>query len=113
MPCSPLRLTFLGFVVLGLLAGAPALAAQETVQPSADGTLAEGGSHGEFQTPPIPDAADWTFDQSGWENAITLTLETPESFLEQRMVWEYDLSGVSLAPPVTATLTFTLRGVEV
>ncbi len=94
----------------GALAGPPG-ADSETVYPTVDGTLADGGSHGEFDG--VPDEWDWTFDGSGYEGVITLTTETPESSLEQRVVWEYNLGSITRKPPVSAKLRFTLRGVSV
>jgi len=74
-----------------------------TVYSDKDGTIADGGIHGTFDG--IPDKADWYFYGAGFQGAITLT-----SSLEQRLVWEYDLSTLGFAPPVSASLTFTLRG---
>jgi hypothetical protein len=88
----------------------PAQAAQ-TIQPAKDGTLADGGVFGPFDG--APDSVDWTFNQSSYEGAVTLTTANPSSSLEHRVVWEYNLSGVSASPPVSATLTFTLRGAPV
>ena len=97
-------------IVILALAGSPAQGA-ETVYPSADGTLVDGGVYGDFDG--VADDWDWDFEQTGYQGVITLTTETPESSRQQRVVWEYDLSGVTVAPPVVATLTFTLRGVAV
>lgn len=83
-----------------------ALGAEITVRPVADGTLIDGGLYGAFDG--TADAADWYFNESSYEGAITLVRGDPG--LEQRVVWEYNLSGVTYATPVTATFTFTLRG---
>ena len=85
--------------------------AAQTVYPSKDGTLADGGIYGTFDG--IADNADWYFNESSYEGSITLTTDPPESSLEHRLVWEYDLSGITLAPPVSATLTFTIRGAPI
>ena len=89
------------------LIGGPA----ERVWPSADGTVLSGGVFGAFDD--VPDHWDWSFDESSYEGAITLVTETPESSFERRVVWEYDLRGLSHQPPVAATLSFTLRGAPV
>ena len=92
-------------VVLAWVVGAPAdeNAVVVTVYPDKDGTIADGGIHGTFDG--VPDVADWYFYSAGFQGAITLT-----SSLEQRLVWEYDLSTLGFAAPVSASLTFTLRG---
>lgn len=94
-----------------LLAAAMALAAAsvalgDTLFPAKDGTIVDGLS-GPFDG--VPDEADWTFNESSYEGAITLATDPPESSIEHRVVWEYDLGDVTLPPPVTATLTFKLR----
>jgi hypothetical protein len=93
-----------------LLANLPAQA-QEIVYPSADGTIVDGGLYGPFDG--VPDAWDWTFNDTGYEGNIALTTDPPSSSAEYRVVWEYNLAAVSLAPPVSATLTFTLRGATI
>ena len=85
--------------------------AAQTVYPSKDGTLADGGIYGSFDG--VADDADWYFNQSSYEGSITLATDPPESSLEHRVVWEYNLSGVTLEPPVSATLTFTIRGAPI
>ena len=107
---------FRGMIVLGvvLLAGlvpAPLATAQTVVRPLADGTLVDGGIYGDFDG--VPDDWDWAFDDSGYDGAITFATETPETSLEHRVVWEYSLWGLSYSPPVSATLTFTIRGAPV
>ena len=112
MRASVRAIRVLGLVcVVGLWAagGAPAGAA-ETVTPSVGGTLVDGGVFGPFDG--IADGWDWSFDQSSFEGAITLSTAGTTG-LEHRVVWEYDLSGITAEPPVTATLTFALRGVSV
>lgn len=76
-------------------------------------TLADGGVFGAFDG--VADDWDWTFSDpsSGYQGMITLSTETPESSLEHRVVWEYDLSVVSVPAPVSAALTFSLRGASV
>ena len=78
----------------------------QTLSPVADGTIVDGGSRGPFDG--VGDWADWTFNNSGSEGAITLA-----TGLEQRVVWEFNLATVTAAPPVTALLTFTLRGAAI
>ncbi|MEK7730284.1 MAG: hypothetical protein AAB363_00340 [Planctomycetota bacterium] len=82
-----------------------ALGVEQIVYPSADGTIVDGGNYGPFDG--AADSADWTFNASSYEGAITLSHSPLE--IEQRVVWEFNLSATS-APPVTAKLTFTLRG---
>jgi len=103
-------ITLAGVIGAWLMCGALA-EAEEIVYPSKDGTLADGGGYGPFNG--IADDADWYFDNSSYEGTITLSTEMPESNLEHRVVWEYDLSGVTIPPPVSAALTFTIRGVAV
>lgn len=81
------------------------LGVEQIVYPSADGTIVDGGGYGLFDG--LGDVADWTFNDTMYEGAITLSL-SPLG-IEQRVVWEFNLSAAS-APPVTAKLTFTLRG---
>jgi hypothetical protein len=87
----------------------PETATGQTIYPSADGTLGDGVA-GPFDG--VADDADWYFNQSGYEGSIALRLVEDTSF-EHRVVWEYNLSGVSLDPPVTASLTFTIRGAPI
>jgi len=85
--------------------------AAQTVYPSKDGTLVDGGIYGTFDG--VADDADWYFNESSYEGSITLATDPPESSLEHRLVWEYNLSSITLEPPVSATLTFTIRGAPV
>jgi hypothetical protein len=78
------------------------------VYPAAGGTIADGGIYGTFDG--SPDNWDWTFNKSGYEGAITLTTQAVASSQENRVVWEYDLRGLSLPSPLTAALVFTVRG---
>jgi hypothetical protein len=80
--------------------------AAQTVYPSADGTLADGFA-GPFDG--VADHCDWTFNETNYEGAITLV----SGIRENRVVWEYNLASVTLAPPVSATLTVTMRGAPV
>ena len=83
-----------------------------TVYPTKDGTLADGGGYGPFDG--TADNADWTFNQSSYEGTITLnTPAPPEESVEHRLVWEYDLTSVSVGPWASATLTFTIRGAPI
>ena len=112
---DPLNPRLAGASLIPLLAAVGvAFATEWTIQPHqsfdgpVDGTLIDGGLLGPFDG--TADGADWTFDQSGSEGAITLSLEPAPAF-ETRLVWEYNLSAVPAAAwPVTATLSFTIRG---
>ena len=83
----------------------PAIA-QLTLHPSKDGTIVDDGVDG------TPDRADWSFDGSSYEGAITLVTSGPSS-QENRVVWEYNLGVVTLEPPVSAKLTYTIRGAPI
>lgn len=85
--------------------------AEQTFLPSADGTIVDGvcPDGGICPFDGVADAADWTFNQSSYEGAITLVRTPPPGF-EHRVVWEYNLDTVTTPPPVTAKLTFKLRG---
>jgi hypothetical protein len=97
------------FLVVGTLPVSNVLAAADQVfSPGADGTLVDGLPYGPFDG--NADAWDWTFNQSSYEGNISLSNESAESGFESRVVWEYDLSVLSTALPVTAELRFTLRG---
>ncbi len=85
----------------------------QTVYPLRDGTLWDGPPYGVRDG--IADAADWTFSDppSGYEGSITLTTSPPQTSIEHRLVWEYDLGGVTVGPWVQATLRFTIRGADI
>ncbi len=76
------------------------------LEPSADGTISDGRNAAYDGT---PDAWDWIFNDTGYEGSITLNKSELNNW-EDRVVWEYDLRGISLQPPLSATLTFTIRG---
>lgn len=78
------------------------------LHPVKDGTLLDGGIAGPFDG--IADDADWYFNDepSSYEGSITLS--TASSQIEHRLVWEFSLATVTYTPPVTAHLTFSLRG---
>ena len=82
--------------------------AAEIVYPVADGTLLDGGGLGAYDG--IADSCNWAFGPAGFAGAVTLATETPAAALEHRMVFEYDLRSVSIAIPLEAFLTFTVRG---
>ncbi len=103
---SPLAWSFCVLALTVASAGA-----DQTIYPVKDGTIVDGGIFGPFDG--VPDDRDWSFNGSSYEGAITLTTDPPASSLEGRVVWEYSLSSVALAPPVSATLTFTLRGAPI
>ena len=95
--------------VLGTLPVRNAIAAIDQVFfPLADGTLVDGVPFGPFDG--NADAWDWSFNRSSYEGSIALSNEVVGSSFESRVVWEYDLSSLTTAPPVTAKLRFTLRG---
>ena len=105
------RQTFWMVMMVAAAAG-PAMAQQTvTVRPSFDGTLVDGGIYGAFDG--IADSTDWTFNQSSYEGAITLSTPAAGMKSEYRVVWEYSLSTVSATPPVGATLTVSLRGASI
>lgn len=96
----------LTFVSIALSVCAAPATAQLTLHPSKDGTIVDDGVDG------APDRADWSFDESSYEGAITLVTSGPCP-QENRVVWEYNLGVVTLGPPVSATLTYTIRGAPV
>ncbi len=85
--------------------------AVETIYPVAGGTLADGGVFGERDG--VVDRSSWEFDSTGISGAVTFATAIPASAVEQRVVCEYDLRGVSLSAPVVATLSFSARAVSV
>ena len=101
---SGLLLATVASVSLGVKA-LPA-AAQVTLYPVKDGTVVDDGVDG------TPDRADWSFNSSSYEGAITL-MTLGSNPQENRVVWEYSLGLVTLDPPVSATLTYTIRGAPI
>ncbi len=97
-----------GLLTLGALAMAastpfPTIAPSSLkIYPTKDGTLIDGGVFGPLDGQ--ADYADWSFNGSSNEGSIALTTSS-----EHRVVWEYDLSGITYAEPVTASISFTLR----
>ncbi len=87
------------------------LAVGQVIRPVKDGTIVDGGVHGPFDG--VPDYADWYFNQSSFEGSITLSRGDAGTGLEHRVVWEYNLRTVIIDPPVTATLTVTIRGARI
>ncbi len=87
------------------------LGSGQTVYPTKDGTLADGGTYGPFDG--VADDWDWTFNQTSYEGSITLTTAAGTDSLEHRVVWEYNLANINYTPPVSATLTFTVRGAPI
>ena len=94
------------FLIL-VCAGTSSALADQVIAPSADGTLVDGGGYGNFDG--LADAADWSYNQSSFEGAITVSHDGFAD-VEHRLVFEFNLSGVTIGPPVTAGLRFTLRG---
>ena len=101
------RVLLLAVAFFGWVSQAQLSNAAQTVYPSKDGTLVDGGFYGPFDG--IADDADWSFNESSFEGSITLSTGSRSS-IEHRVVWEYNLSGVTFSPPVSATLFFTIRG---
>lgn len=95
----------LAVAALSMLGGS-ATAVGMLIYPGKDGTLADGGTYGPFDG--VADDADWYFNESSYEGSITLSTS-----VEHRVVWEYSLAAVTLGPPVSATLTFTIRGAPI
>jgi hypothetical protein len=93
---------------VGAMAGAQSALPAQDLRPRGDGTLVDGSVFGVFDG--TADAADWTFNESSYEGAITLTTD-PGPGVEHRVVCEYDLSAFAAAPSIDAHLTFKLRGV--
>jgi len=89
---------------LWLAAPAPA---QQRIYPVKDGTILDEGADG------VPDEIDPSFNGStpGYEGAITLLRGA--NAREIRVFWEFNLAAVSAEPPLSARLTFTLRGATV
>ncbi len=103
------RRTLLIAVICGAVGAADrCLAAVQSIRPSADGTLVDGGGYGPFDG--VADQYDWSFNESGYEGAITLNRESAQVPIEHRVVWEFNLSTVTAPLPVKATLTFRIRG---
>jgi hypothetical protein len=96
-------------LVVGTLPVSNVIAAADQVfSPGADGTLVDGLPYGPFDG--NADAWDWIFNRTNYDGNIALTNEAAGSSFESRVVWEYDLSVLSTALPVTAELRFKLRG---
>lgn len=91
-----------------LIASAPVSAAEVALRPIADGTIIDGGVFGSHDG--TPDAADWFFNESSYEGAISLA-HSPLPGFEHRVVFEFRLTTITLELPVAATLRFELRGV--
>ena len=81
-------------------------AADVTFNPCADGTLVDGGVFGLFDG--TADAADWYFNESTYEGAISLSRSG--NLLEHRVVFEFNLGTVTYPTPVRAMFKFKLRG---
>jgi hypothetical protein len=98
-----------GLLALAVMLTTAHAARSQTVYPVKDGTLADGSVYGPFDGE--ADDADWIFNQSSYEGSISRSVTAPSS--EHRVVWEYDLSSVTQAPPAAAMLRFTLRGAPI
>ena len=76
------------------------------------GTLADGGLYGPHDG--IADAVDWTFNgYGGFEGVLTLMHGSSARPLEQRVVWEYDVSSLPADAALSAVLNFTVRGAPI
>lgn len=82
-----------------------------TIAPSADGTLVDGLPYGSFDGE--ADDADWTFNDTSYEGTITRSIPDLGYPIEHRLIFEYDLRTVGYASPVSAKLSFRLRGVTI
>ncbi len=100
------RVVLCSFLGIGCLASV-ALGVEQVVYPSADGTIVDGGGFGPFDG--AGDIADWIFNETNYEGAITLA-RAPSPGLERRVVCEYNLNGLTVRSPVVATLTIRVRG---
>ncbi len=100
---APIRMAMLAAAV-SMASVAPAFSL-DTLYPAKDGTIVDG--HDPAPMDGVPDAWDWYFYDSA-PFAGMIALEFGEA--DRRVFWEYDLSSVSLTPPVAATLTFNLVG---
>lgn len=109
MPAS--RLAFVLLAAMTVIACGVAASAAQIVRPTKDGTLADGSPYGPFDG--FSDDEDWYFNESGYEGSINLITVDPDSSLEYRVVWEYNLAAVSIDPPVSAMLNFTVRGAPI
>jgi hypothetical protein len=97
-----------GYFILYVCGGMALSAfADQIIPPSADGTLVDGGGYGVFDG--VADSADWSFNQSSYEGAVTVSHEA-DAQVEHRMVFEFNLSTVIRPLPVVAGLKFKLRG---
>ncbi len=94
-------------LTLSVVLATPLLGAEIVLGPIADGTIADGGILGPFDG--TPDGADWYFNESSYEGAITLA-RSPAPGIEHRVIFEFDLSAVEFDLPVSARLSFSMRG---
>ncbi|MCK4659437.1 MAG: hypothetical protein KAV82_07935 [Phycisphaerae bacterium] len=106
-----MRLVAMAGMLGGWMVCCSIAAAAQTVYPCKDGTLVDGGIYGAFDG--VADDADWYFNNTSYEGSITLSTKVGSPNFEHRVVWEYNLSSVSLEPPVSAMLTFTIRGAPI
>ncbi len=76
------------------------------------GTLADGGLYGVHDG--VADVWDWTFNgYGGFEGVLTLMQGGAARPLEQRVVWEYDVSSLPADAALSAVLNFTMRGAPI
>lgn len=94
-------------VLVALTAAGLSAFGSQVVVPFTDGTLVDGGGFGVFDG--TADAADWSFNQSSYEGAITISRESNLP-IEHRLVFEFNLTTVAMPPPVAARFRFKLRG---
>jgi len=99
----------LATAVLLLSQPGPARATSVLIFPLADGTIVDADNYGGFDS--VGDEADWSFNGSGLEiGGVSRSVPDVGARFEYRTVWEYDLTGAGLSGPVTAWLTFTVKG---
>jgi len=109
-------MTLLALASSGLTLQGGGVAAMRIIYPANNGklggTLADGGLYGVFDG--VADAWDWTFNgYGGYEGVLTLMQGDTARPLEQRVIWEYDLSSLPADTALSAVLNFTLRGAPI
>jgi len=109
-------MTLLAAVLCGITLQGGGVAATLVIYPANNGklggTLADGGLYGVFDG--VADAWDWTFNgYGGFEGVLTLMHGASDRPLEQRVVWEYNLSSLPADAAVSAVLNFTVRGAPI
>lgn len=109
-----LRSPSLVFAVVAICAGSTASAL--IIYPAGNGriggTLVDGGLYGPYDG--VADEWDWTFNgYGGYEGVLTLMHGASSYRLDQRVVWEYDLSALPTDEALGAILYFNVRGAPI